>query len=436
MRRLGRMLAGMLFVGFCAAAVELLFEPQPCLLGTFQILVRGELEQTGEVVLLNLTTKEQLVLELYRDGNVLKSRLLQVLRPCDPLTVEGAVPVRVSGVGDHLVAATALGCGLSAVTKVGPRPGAAELVLERKEGEEWRPADGLGAGDYRLRVLYPPADLTCDPDRLPGGLVVRAAENELALELSEVAGSSGSFVWHFSGSFEVDKSSQQLLFVFRWDDQQLKIPAVCTSVVFRAVDQELAVGIQPLQVEIEPGDALLLPVGCRASLKLTQPKEPDEVLWWAVGRWYAGTSLDLVVGEPGAGILAYPAALVLRVFARKGEIWGVRNVAVSVIPRPELAFIDPDTGERILAAWPKEKSVKIQLSQAWGLPPEIALVVGKLGPHPKERSLVLRQVKEGVYESDLLHPGDWQVQAGEYLWAQLCYPGPIECVISVLLLLR
>lgn len=437
MGRWEKLVVSLLVLGSCLWAAELRFEPEPRLLGTFQIVVVGVSDDVGEVVLFNLVTKEHLLLKLQKDGDVLKSPALQVLRHCDKLTVGDAIPVRISSVGEHLVAATDLACGLSAMAKVGPRAGAGEIRLEVWDGGEWKPAESLGAGEHRLHVVFPPADLSCERDRLPGGLIIRAGREERQLELKEDAETSGSFTWHFSGAFEVDKRTQQLLFVLRWAENLLKVPAVCMSVLFLAADQEFLAQIRPLHVEIKPDVALFVPAGCRITLALAWPKDPEEVLWWAAGQWFAGQILELAVDD-GVGKLVpqYPEALVMKVFARKGETWGTTQVVVSFIPRPRLAFVDPGPAKEIVDPWPKDKEFKLRLSGAPGLPPQISVRMGKLGPHPRERVIALALVGEGVYESALLDPRDWQAEAGEVLWAQLCYPEPMQCVISVILRLR
>ncbi|MFN3346980.1 MAG: hypothetical protein ACK42E_04125, partial [Candidatus Bipolaricaulaceae bacterium] len=233
-----------------------------------------------------------------------------------------------------------------------------------------------------------------------------------------------------------DKATTQLLFVFRWDEKCLRVPAICASVVFRAVGEEFVAPIRSLPLKVEPDAALFVPLGCRATLRLVQPEKADEVLWWVAGRWEKGEELEFFVDDRVAGLPSYPEALVLRVFARKGETWGTTNVAVSVVPRLQLSFVDPETNEKILAAWPKEKAFKLRITEAFGFPETISVVVGKLGPHPRERPVTLSQTGQGVYESDPLDPQDWQAKTGEFLWAQVCYPKPVECVISVLLPLR
>jgi len=437
MRRAAACLLVLLLWGISLWAVELRFEPRPRLLETFQIVLEGGGGKEEKVVLFNATTGQRWVVELKRDGPVLKSPPLQVVRSCDTPKA-GAIPIEVTQVGELLVVATDVACGLSAVAKVEPREGRCQVFLEVKEGEEWKPAAGLGAGEHRVRIVYPPADRTCDPDPLPQGLKVRLGSTELLLSLVEDAPSSGAFTWDFSGAFKVDREGQRLLFVMKWGDQSVEVPE-CTTVVFQAADCELAVRIQLLSVEIKPATALLIPLGCQAKLWLSQPEDPDEVLWWVPGRgWFSGPSLEFVVDEPLIpGLPRYPEALLAKAFVRKGAAWGTCQAALSLIPRPKLLFLDANTGEEITGAWPSDQDFKLRVTDVVGWPDHVLAVrMGKLGPHPRERTVELRQIREGVYESEPLNPRLWQAQAGEFLWAQICYPEPIECVISVLLPLR
>lgn len=438
-RRVGLILGGLLSFSLLGLpAAELLFEPAPRLLGTFHVVVRGVPEEKGEVVLFNVASGERLVLSLTKVDGVLKSELVQVLRPCDSPQTK-AHTLRVREAGELLVAVTELACGLSAVAKVEPRAGKPELFLEAKDGEQWKPVKALEAGEYRVRVVYPPADRTCEPDPLPHGLRVRAGPKEITLELKEDAPTSGSFTWRFSTAFELDRETHELMFVLKSDKESLRVPAVCTTVIFFALDQRLEARIQLLSVEVKPATVLLVPVGCKAELRVEKPEKPEEVWWWVPGRgWFAGPSFEIFVDEPTLPrVPKYPEALLIEVFVRKGAAWGISQAALSLIPRPKLLFVDPGTGEEIVGAWPVDRELKLRVTDLLGFPGEVIRVrMGKLGPHPLERPVELRKVKEGVYESEILSPKLWHAKAGEYLWAQLHYPEPIECVISVLLPLR
>lgn len=426
------------FLGFSAA--ELRFEPMPRLLETFHIVVRGVPAEKGEAVLFNAATGQRLVVPLERpkDKDLLKSPPIQVVRACDERKASYAVEVR--GPGDLLVAATELACGLSAAARAHPRAGEPELFLEIKEGEEWKPIKALGAGEYRIRVVYAPADRTCERDPLPHGLKIRAGIKEISLELQEDAPTSGSFSWGFSVAFELDREARRLFLVLTEREKRvLEVPAECARVVFSAVEKHLEAPVQLLPVEVQPATALLVPVGCRAKLWVAKPEKPDEVWWWVPGRgWLPGLSFELLAEEPLApGMPRYPEALLAKIFVRKGAAWGTVQTALSFVPRPKLLFLDAKTGDVVVEPWPADKELKLRVVDLVGVPKEtLRANVGKLGLHPMERVVELYLVEEGVYESKPLSPKAWQAKAGDYLWVQFHYPEPIECVISVLLLLR
>ncbi|MCX7844208.1 MAG: hypothetical protein N2507_02450 [Candidatus Bipolaricaulota bacterium] len=430
-----------LLVGFWGLqAAEIAFEPAPRLLGTFALVVRGVAADQGEAVLFNAATGQRLVLPLERHGPVLRTPPILAVRPCDPRPAGQRVHLlEVTGVGELLVAATALGQGLSAAAKVGPREGRCELLLEAKEGEEWKPVQALGAGEYRVRLVCPPADRTCQPDPLPRGLRVRLGQTELTLDLLEDGNATGHFVWTFSSAFALDRERPELLFVLRWEDRAVAVAAEQARLILQVGEKELGVPVPLLPVEVQPATALLVPAGCRAQLELRQPAEPDEVLWWVPGRgWFAGVSLELAADEPLAlGVPRYPEALLAKVFVRKGAAWGATQVAVSIAPRPRLLFVDPKTGEEIRGPWPAAQEFRIRMVDPLGFPGDaLAVYVGKLGPQPLERRVELRPVEGGVYESAPLSPRLWQAKPGEFLWAQVRYPAPVACVVSVLLPLR
>jgi len=122
---------------FAAQAAEIRFDPEPKLLGKFQIVVEGVQERSGKVWLLNLASGKLWELPLVLEGAVLKTPVLQAVRACDTPD-EDVKAIEIASAGDTLVAATELGCGLSVTQKIGPREGkpAFEVQILSEEGVE------------------------------------------------------------------------------------------------------------------------------------------------------------------------------------------------------------------------------------------------------------------------------------------------------------
>jgi len=183
--------------------------------------------------------------------------------------------------------------------------------------------------------------------------------------------------------------------------------------------------------------AVCLPTGCRARINLLRPEEPDEVLWQVSGwGWISGKTLEIAAEKPLPSLPSFPYALLVRVFARTGENWGTAQIAVTVVERPRLSFVDPQSGET-LENLSLDSSFKIRLENVLGLEDGTLKVhIGKLGPHPMPKAVELRKVGEGVYESAPLNPRAWQAKPGDFLWAELEYPVPSTCAVTALLPLR
>jgi|GEM_PF-3379516 len=430
--------------GMVAQAAEIRFDPDPKLLGKFQIVVDGVEEKSGKVWLLNATSGQLWEIPITLEGGILKTPVLQAVRPCDTPDPD-AKAIEITSVGDTLVAATELGCGLSVTRKVGAREGKPALEVQILSQDEWKPVDALSTGRFRVLIKAPFLDRTCDPDPLPGGLVLEVGNERKCVPLQESDLTTGEFVFEFQGKLELDREKGALLYRMEWDGGGWSFPGLCQSVIFHTAwgkehtleeNVELKLKVATLEVRVGP-TAVFLPVGCRARLELLWPEEPDEVLWRVSGwGWTSGKVLELAAEESSFSLPTFPYALLAQVFARTGENWGTVQIAITVVERPSLSFVDPVSGEK-LESLSADAPFKIRVENALGLMDETLKVrVGKLGLHPMPKAIELHRVEDGTYESTSLNPHDWQTKPGDFLWAELDYPAPITCAIAALLPLR
>lgn len=431
MRRVVVLLVGLAVIG---AATEILFEPAPTLFGVFQLVVRGVDAENGKAVLVNLATGELKPVELSCAGSgLLKSGPILVRRQCDLLPErEGLEEIIVSGVGDTLVAATELGCGLSVAHKVGPRAGPIKMRLEKLVDEKWQEVQTLRAGTYRLVVIAPEHDRTCELDPLPDGLKISSETESLVVDIKESAPASGEFSFEFRGEFQLDREKGELWYRISWDGGEFRVSAPCAPVVFYAAGQEIRVEVETIAVEASSGPILIVPVGCQAQVCVVKPAEPDEVWWQLSGYgWHKGNCFEV-----GANVPTFPEALLLRVLARQGADWGMTQIALTVVDRPRLSFVTQD-GKEVSRPWPATEQLRVRVEGILGFFADSVVVrVGKLGPHPMTREIRLSSTPQGYYESAALAPSDWNASSGDILWAELCYPEPMGCCFSVILPLR
>jgi hypothetical protein len=429
---------------FAAQAAEIRFDPEPKLLGKFQIVVEGVQERSGKVWLLNLASGKLWELPLVLEGAVLKTPMLQAVRACDTPD-EDVKAIEIASVGDTLVAATELGCGLSVTQKIGPREGKPAFEVQILSEEGWMRVCTLSTGRFRVFLRAPFLDRTCDPDPLPGGLVLQVGNERKTVSLRESGPTTGEFVFEFQGKLELDREKAELIYRMEWAEESWSFPALCQTVTFHSAwekehtpweNVKLELKVATLEVTVGPM-AVFLPTGCRARIDLLRPEEPDEVLWQVSGwGWVSGKTLEIAAEEPALSLPNFPYALLVQVFARAGENWGKAQIAITVVERPHISFVDPESKEK-LESLPADASFKIRVEKAMGLADEILKVrLGKLGLHPLPKEVELRRVGEGIYESDPLNPREWQARPGDFLWAELEYPAPITCAIATLLPLR
>jgi len=431
-------------VSLVSQAAQITFDPDPKLLGKFQIVVEGVQDQSGKAWLLNATSGKLWELPLTREGEVLKTPVLQAVRPCDTPDA-GVKAIEITSVGDILVAATELGCGLSTTKKVGAREGKPALEVQIFSQDEWKTIDALSTGRFRVLIKAPFLDLTCDPDALPGGLILSAGNERKWFPLKESGPATGEFIFEFQGKLELDREKAELVYRMEWDGESWSFPALCQTVTFhtawenehtQAENVGLEIAVATVEVAVGPV-AVFLPAGCRARIDLLRPEEPDEVLWHVSGwGWVSGKTLEIAAEEPAFSLPSFPYALLVRVFARLGNDWGTTPIAITVVERPLLSFVDPFSGEK-LESLPVEAPFKIRVEKALGLVDETLQVrVGKLGLHPMPKAIELRRVEEAAYESTSLNPHDWQAKPGDFLWAELAYSAPLTCTFVALLALR
>lgn len=416
-----RWLLVMALVAFPALGAEIVFEQPPSLAGTFHVVVRGVAETAGHTTLINLRTGETLTIELRSHDGALRTGPIYARRACDEPRAEAMIMVQL---GDTLVAATALGGGLSVTARVGPRerrPGEPTLSFQRWDdlAMEWVPAKEVVPARYRIVLADAAADTTCERDSLP--LPMEVGTKAFDLALSEDAATSG----RFSGEFVMvvaPRACDLVIRVLSLDEKVLlEVPMSRigvrmseASLACRRGEATLRAPFPVLPVTLVPSH-LLLPVGCVGGIRVVEPDRVDEVRWCVEGAEQAvrGPMLTLYADAPR------PAKVVALV--RQGLLWGRAEATVAFVPQVKLSLVDAETGFPVTEPWPCTQPVQIRAEHVVGAAPVV--LVGKLGPDPRTVEIALAATADkGVFLSRALRASDFAACAGDVLWVQLKDP--------------
>ncbi len=396
-------------------AAELQIDPSPVPLDSlFRVVLSGEGADQGSVKVLNLRSMDFVTLDLQDEDGRWVTGYVHAVRPCVCEAEEAAARLDVE-LGDVLVAATEVGEGLSAATKVAPpQRGPEEPVVRLRRldtGErEFFAVEELTAGTYVLEVVDRSLSVSCEPDYITD-VRVYLGDRELHLNLEEEDATAGRFLAFFQADIRPEQG-ELLVVLMGPDGEEVGLPWE-EGLHFAAEYEGRRVGVpvSPLRAELS-AERISLPAGCSQTVHVTKPEQADEYLWYE-GRRKLGTGPSLTVFGQAPQYWA-----VVNVFVRQGIHWGTAEFEYRVAPGSSLTFLDAATEQPASQPWSRDRELKVLLEHAYTEDPRTPPTVraGVLGENDEQR-LTMTKIEQGIWISTAFRPREFRAGAGDVLWA-------------------
>lgn len=413
-----------------ALAGKIQIDPSPIpLKGTFQVVVTGLQDATGDVLVVNVRTGEEIRVPLEAKGGRLLAGPIYALRDCDDAAGKAHV-IRVQ-VGDVIVAATELEKGLSVTAVVEVIGGEPALTVERwDEGQAlWCPSPPLEPGKIRIVVEDPGKDVLCEPESVQ--VTIRLGGEEKDLDAREKGATSGRFVSELELSIERDGPALKAVLAHKGSEflstplaEDMALTVIYGDLAYSVSLPSLAVGLESTEIVED--------TGCPVKLALAEPTDPDEVIWYVdeAERTERGPEIKLIRTEP-----TYPDGLSVVALVRKGTLWGKAEAKVVFVPHTEIEFVQAGSGKTAKAPCQCDMPLRVKLTSVYDdAAPRVW--VGVLGPGCTAKELTLEPKGNGVFVSEPFRPEELSACAGDILWAQYKDPTCLEDVAYTLLRLR